>query len=446
MLRSSVYLLSSLVFGGFLFGVPRRKDDRLHYLMSAFCRLLIEEKVLSALLAATRELPGVDEAESRRGAARTHETSPANGQEPFDPDPAAALRSGAGEAAGGSSGRRRSERLLAAAEPPAHEGQDAPPFYDDHLIEKLGLAPEEIEDWRVARDLHSDYSSEEEEEGQGATVDDKTKTEKHNVLAELRFIFFELAPPGCYIKELLRALQRDLSSISELEALVSLAESARSAGASDKAHRALARRTFKVLARGWPAATREAIKTGSVDRYLDSVTAIFRSADTESRRLDLVFSDLITSDYGYELVRGGQAAPARVAGGAEGGGSERSGGLSAQRAVFRTLEEVMGAVESWVERLELQTCDDAGAAARGGGGGAQAARRAERAGGSVAGSSVRLEKGQDGQLMAARRMLARLKEYQISQAGGEHPCRDGRHRGRKVLSIGELVLARTGLK
>ena len=100
--------------------------------------------------------------------------------------------------------------------------------------------------------------------------------------------------------------------------------------------------------------------------------------------------------------------------------------------------------------LQIYRAADAGAAKGvGGGSEGQAARRPERADGPAGGRSVRSGECRDGELSAARRLLARLKQYQCARAraAANDQARSGsRLRGGKVLPLEELVLARTGLK
>ena len=222
--------------------------------------------------------------------------------------------------------------------------------------------------------------------------------------------------------------------------------------------------------RSWPRATREVFRTGSVDKYLEPVAKIFRSADTESRRLDLVWTDVAATRDEYGRVH----AWAFVGAGA--------GARAQLLEIERPLEKAIGLLEGWVARLGGGGSEDAGAA----GGEGQAARRAERAGaaggggqgdvghgrgGAAAGSiswgkmemdcsngpgsdQIRVDPTRDKQadLCAARRVLERLQRYQDEHAaesgasGGRARARSGRARSRGVQPLADFVFARTGLK
>jgi len=186
--RTAIYVVTCIVCQGFLQGKVHSES------MAQFCQLLLDEGVLSTLVEAAREQPGVDD--KPEPGAHDHQAGAAGGAPPADGAARAAGKeaataceheaAAAAAAAAAQSGRRprRSERLAAAAAQgiPFHLVHGLPPEMMDQLATDLGgehgvlqqlhqvtssmanVAPAAAQELQELQDLASDFSEDEDHE------------------------------------------------------------------------------------------------------------------------------------------------------------------------------------------------------------------------------------------------------------------------------------------
>ena len=85
-------------------------------------------------------------------------------------------------------------------------------------------------------------------------------------------------------------LRTDISYLSELDALITLAESAHEAHLSLQKYELLVKRSYQMLAQRCPAWAKRALLTGGGSTYLEPLSATFRSADSVQRRIPVLFA------------------------------------------------------------------------------------------------------------------------------------------------------------
>ena len=196
------------------------------------------------------------------------------------------------------------------APPPRPEGTGGVEGYKAAHAEWLAHAEHAISTLREERDLlHSELerlrNSLQVAGGQGSggvaggagmpvseTGDDEDSfpTDPDSLLAMLRILFFDLTPPGALLERLLDLLRSDLAYLSELDALVALAESAHEAHPSLETYTLLVKRSHQILAQRCDARAKQALMKGGGSTYLEPLSATFRSADNVRRRMHVLLA------------------------------------------------------------------------------------------------------------------------------------------------------------
>ena len=120
--------------------------------------------------------------------------------------------------------------------------------------------------------------------------EDSFPTDPDSLLAMLRILFFDLTPPGALLERLLDLLRSDLAYLSELDALVALAESAHEAHPSLETYTLLVKRSHQILAQRCDARAKQALMKGGGSTYLEPLSATFRSADNVRRRMHVLLA------------------------------------------------------------------------------------------------------------------------------------------------------------
>ena len=120
--------------------------------------------------------------------------------------------------------------------------------------------------------------------------EDSFPTDPDSLLAMLRILFFDLTPPGALLERLLDLLRYDLAYLSELDAMVALAESAHEAHQSLETYTLLVKRSHQILAQRCDARAKQALMKGGGSTYLEPLSATFRSADNVRRRMHVLLA------------------------------------------------------------------------------------------------------------------------------------------------------------
>ena len=111
-----------------------------------------------------------------------------------------------------------------------------------------------------------------------------------------RFVFFDFTPSGYLLElllcEILDRLCTDISYLSELDAVITLAESAHEAHAPLQEYELLVKWSYQMLALRCPAPAKKALLTGGGSTYLEPLSAAFSSADSVHRRIPLLFASI----------------------------------------------------------------------------------------------------------------------------------------------------------
>ena len=193
--------------------------------------------------------------------------------------------------------------------------------------------------------------------------------DRNFALVTLRFLFFDLTPPDYLLELLLERLCCDVSYLSELDALVTLAESAgHKARVSLQTYALLVKRSYKMLAQRCSTRAKKALLEGGGSTYLEPLSATFHSADSVHRRIHVLFASAWTletwisaletctsrPEHPMSAHRGSQpsATTAKTRGGA--GGSANAGSCDSLNALSAAAKEEDAVATGRLRRKQIK--------------------------------------------------------------------------------------------